>query len=351
MDLLGEIDLNIFTEILNQNKNLGRDILAKLCFFDKNGVFTASSDADFFSTNSQISLVDINGDKLSFPCDKKQNAYIYIADSRYSASVTPLSDGGACATVFDDECMLSILSNGSISENITSVIKSLRDNIMAINTGLDAVGFMLEDKELYDEMELLSSPVDSCISILGSMNALSELGYYAKGEISAIALDISDILSNLTADMPRKLGKKDIRLTTKIDNGAVVKLNANRFIAMLMTLLYKAVLRLKTISERTIDIKLAKSADNVILTISAPDALTKDNAPLKKPDDISDMVIKSFCQSYNAVILESDVEGSYNITLRLKAADEKALQAFRSSYVDSKFSVYNTYMHKILSEI
>ncbi len=340
-----------FTEILNQNKNLGRDILAKLCFFDKNGVFSSSSDADFFGNDNEISLVDINGEKLSFPCDKKQNAYIFIANSRYSASVTPLSDGGACVTVFDDDCMLSILSNGAISENITAVIKSMRDNVMTINTGLDAVGFMLEDKELYDEMKLLSSPLDSCISILGSMNALSELGYYAKGEISAVALDMSDILSNLTADMPRKLGKKDIKLTTKIDKDVVVKLNANRFIAMLMTLIYKVVLRLKTISERAIDIKLTKSADNAILTISAADALTRDNAPVKKPDDISDMVIKSFCQSYNAVIMESDIDNKYNITLRLKLTDQKALQAFRPSYADSRFSVYNTYMHKILSEI
>lgn len=340
-----------FTQIISQNNNLGRDLLAKLCFFDKSGEFISSSDADFISRGCEISLVDVSGKKLSFPCSNKQNAYLFINNSRYSASVTPLSDGGACALIFDDDCMLNMLSNGAISENVTSVIKNMRDNIMTISTGLEAVGLTLEDKELYDEISLLASPIDSCISMLSSINALSELGYYAKGEFSAVALDVSDVLENITADMPRKLGKKDIKLTAKIDKNAVVKLNANRFIAMLMTLVYKAVLRLKALGERAVDIKLTKSADNVVLAVSVIDALTKDNAPIKKPDDLSDMVIKSFCENYNAVILESDVEGSYNITLRLKATDEKALQAFRSSYIDSRFSTYNTYMYKILSDM
>lgn len=341
--------MNSISDILNQNPNLLKELMAKLIIFDNSGNFVTSSDDDF-TADAIITIMKSSQETLLFPCTEKTNAFVFIGDRRYSASVTPLGDGGCAALIYDDRCFMNMLSNGAISENVSAVIKDMREDVMAINTGLDAIGFVLEDQEMYDQLEYLTSPLESCVSVLGSMNDISELSYYAKGDVAAAALDASEILENICADLAKRLAKSNIRLSFSIDKNAVVITNANRFIAVLMLLLTRAIRRLCGMGDREISIALSKSGDNALLSVSAKNALSADNAPSKRAGDISDMVITSFCNSYNAMMFEAENGTDFTCSLRLKITNDKALLTFRDSYVDSRFSVYNTYLHKILSD-
>lgn len=350
----GRGNMENFIKALNEAQSFA---VTKFAFFNKDGKLVSCSDSSFFSNPEQIRIVRGNDEyndncESIFPCYEKLYADCIIDSIHYACCLTPCGDGGCVAEVWTDDGFLAMLKNEKISAYLEDIAASLRSNISKIYINAELLHHSLTDKELYDELEKLDAQSESCIALLSSMSDLCELLHYSRRDIIEAPINLSDTVTRLSRLLDKDLRRLGISVKSDIEDSVISNLSRERFVAAFMTMVSNAVNRITSYSEKKqLNISLRSVSSSALLSVSTPFPCSDANLSTSPRRELSDLVLKAFCEQTGSTVIRSDVKGGYELTIKLPLIQydgDMLLGSRQSRYVESNFSTYNVYLYRIL---
>lgn len=327
--------------------------MTKFVELDNVGRLISVSDKDFIKDGDEIyfSRSENNSETL-FPCQKQEFVRCSINNRVYSCCLTPTKNGNCIAEIWHDSCIMAMLKNPMISEYFHYFLANVRSSASNIFIQTESLYHTLEQLDLYDEIKCLDNQAKGCISVLSASCDLDELVHYSSGEYLISEVSLSEQLVLLCNKLKNDLKLINCSVQTDIDNKITASISISRFIAVFMILISKAVKMLPSNPDkRKINCSLKRSSDYCTLKISVLFPCCANEFILTEEGEITDYVISNFCSAHNASPLQTCTSDEFSLTLRIpvcKMADNMPLQSSTHNYIDSKFSTYNAYLHRII---
>lgn len=232
----------------------------------------------------------------------------------------------------------------------SDVMKDICKNMYEAISLAGQFAYNLEEKELYEELDILKQQTACCYRVLAdTFNAL-EIGRYRL--LDPVELDISQYIADLVDCCRNKIRDTKIQLLLESDaKGAVVYVDTERLTACLLNILVNALANVD-LEEGVVKVSLKSSVNMVTIKIMDNGyGLNAANAADYMTEDVGGglYILKLFCDAFNgSYLIEGSENGGTCVAIRIPILPPAfVVHSSRRRLRDGTFSPPNILMSKL----
>lgn len=232
-------------------------------------------------------------------------------------------------------------------ESVNDICKNMYEAI-ALSSQF---AFNLEQKEMYDELDILKRQTDCCFKVLAQTINIIEMGKYNSAPRCRV-FDVNEFVGDIVSACRSRIRKSRIKLDFEpYIIPLYISVDPDRFSACLLNMLVNALANVDR-EEGEVKISAKLISNDVCLTISDNGygmTVTKATEYMNDDDSFTGFsVLKKFCETFGVSFLfETSENGGFSISLKLPMTITTDLNSHQVSLNEGTFSAVNVILSKL----